>query len=119
MLCGQGLSLLSLGMSRTMPAAMISLVLVGGMAALQLSTCNTYLQTAAPPELRGRVVSIYVWIFQGLAPLGGFTAGWIAQKAGIPVAILGAGGLCLLAGLILAVVWMKRTWSGSRPEART
>jgi predicted MFS family arabinose efflux permease len=115
MLCGQGLSLLSLGLSRTMPTAMVSLTLVGGMAALQLSTCNTYLQTAAPPELRGRVVSIYVWVFQGLAPLGGFTAGWTAQKAGIPAAILGAGGLCLLAGLVLAAM---RTWSVSGLERR-
>ena len=99
MLCGQGLSLLGLGLSHAMPTAMLSLTLLGSMAAMQLSTCNAFLQTAAPPELRGRVVSIYVWIFQGLAPLGGFAAGWTAQHAGIPAAILGAGIICILAGL--------------------
>ncbi len=99
MLCGQGLSLLSLGMAHSMPVAMLSLTLLGSMVSMQLSTCNTYLQTTAPPELRGRVVSIYVWILQGLAPLGGFAAGWTAQHAGVPAAILGAGAICILAGL--------------------
>jgi predicted MFS family arabinose efflux permease len=108
MLCGQGLGLLGLGMSHTMPAAMLSLTFLGGMASMQLSTCNTYLQTSAPPDLRGRVVSIYVWIFQGLAPLGGFAAGWVAEHAGVPAAILGAGGLCLLAGLALGANWARR-----------
>ncbi len=107
MLFGQGLSLLSLGMSRTMPVAMVSLTLLGGMAAMQLSTCNTYLQTTAPPELRGRVVSIYVWIFQGLTPLGGFAAGWAAQHAGIPSAILGAGAICILAGLVFGSLYTR------------
>ena len=109
MLCGQGLSLLGLGMARTMPVTMIFLVLLGSMAAMQLSTCNTYLQTTAPPELRGRVVSIYVWIFQGLAPLGGFAAGWTAQHAGIPAAILGASAICTLAGLIFGMTLYTRS----------
>jgi predicted MFS family arabinose efflux permease len=99
MLCGQGASLVAVGMSHAMLPTMCSLTLLGSMAAMQLSTCNSYLQTAAPPELRGRVVSIYVWIFQGLAPLGGFAAGWTAQHAGIPAAITGSGGICILAGL--------------------
>ncbi len=99
MLCGQGASLLALGLSRTMPAAMLSLMLLGAMPSMQLSTCNSFLQTAAPPELRGRILSIYVWIFHGLAPLGGLAAGWAAQRAGIPTAILAAGGISILAGL--------------------
>lgn len=99
MLCGQGVSLLCLGLSHSMLQAMSALTLLGLVASLQLSTCNSFLQTAAPPGLRGRVMSIYVWIFQGLAPLGGLAAGWTAQHAGIPGAILAAGGICLLSGL--------------------
>ena len=109
MLFGQGLSLLSLGVSHTMPMAMVSLTLLGSMAAMQLSTCNTYLQTTAPPELRGRVVSIYVWIFQGFTFLGGLAAGWSAQHAGIPSAILGAGVICLLAGLAFGTTFYTRS----------
>jgi predicted MFS family arabinose efflux permease len=100
MLGGQGLSLLALSLATRTSLAMGALVFTGAMAAMQLSTCNTFLQTNAPPELRGRVVSLYVWIFQGLAPLGGLAAGWTAQHAGIPAAIRGAGVLCLLAGIL-------------------
>jgi MFS family permease len=109
MLCGQALALLGLGMAHTLPATMIALVLLGGMVAMQLSTCNTYLQTTAPPELRGRVVSIYVWIFQGLTPMGGLAAGWIAERAGIPAAILGASAICALAGLIFGMTLYTRS----------
>jgi len=48
-------------------------------------------------------VSMYVWLFQGLTPLGGFTAGWIANRAGIPPALLGAGGACLMGGMALGL----------------
>ncbi len=109
MLGGQGTILLGLGFSRSMPLAFCLLVVLGGLVAMQLSTCNTYLQTSSPPELRGRVVSIYVWIFQGLAPIGGFAAGWIAQQAGVPSAILGAGALCSLAGLVLGLALYTRS----------
>jgi MFS family permease len=74
---------------------------VGTMASVQLTTSNTYLQTSAPPALRGRVVSLYVWIFQGATPLGGFAAGWMAQRAGIPAAIVAAGLVCIMSGLFL------------------
>lgn len=102
MLCGQGLCLVSLSFSRTVPQAMLALTLAGYVGAMQLSTCNTYLQTQAPPELRGRIVSLYVWLLQGLTPVGGFAMGLAAQHAGIPTAILASGLACLLAGLWFA-----------------
>jgi len=109
MLGGQGLSLLALSMATRTPLALTALVFTGAMASMQLSTCNTFLQTTAPPELRGRVVSLYVWIFQGLAPIGGLAAGWTAQHAGIPAAIRGAGALCLLAGVLFGGLLYTRS----------
>lgn len=109
MLFGQGVALVALSGSRSLPLAMGALMFVGASAALQLSTSNTYLQTSAPPELRGRVVSIYVWIFQGLAPIGGFAAGWTAQRASIPFAILAAGLICCTAGMAFAVEFYTKS----------
>lgn len=106
-LLAMGLSLIGLGFARDLRLAVLCMTLVGSASALQLSTSNTFLQTASRPELRGRVVSLYVWIFQGLAPVGGFAAGWVAHHAGIPPAILGAGALCLLAGGALSLVPTK------------
>ena len=33
----------------------------------------------APDHLRGRVVSLYLWAFAGLAPIGGLLAGWLVR----------------------------------------
>jgi MFS family permease len=90
-------------MARTLPVAALCMLLVGSMSAVQLSTSNAFMQTSAPPELRGRVVSMYVWLFQGTNPMGGFTAGWLADRVGIPHTILLAGAACLAAGAALGV----------------
>lgn len=99
MLCGLGASLMGLSQARSLAMAVLCMTLVGSMASVQLSTSNAFLQTESPQEMRGRVVSLYVWIFQGLAPVGGFAAGWLAAWTGIPTAILWAGILCLGCGL--------------------
>jgi MFS family permease len=96
-----GISLLGIGLSHSLLSATLCLTLLGSMSAMQLSTSNTFLQTTAPPELRGRVVSMYVWLFQGMMPLGGFAAGWAADHLGISRAILISGVACASAGLVL------------------
>jgi MFS family permease len=103
MLGGMGICLMALGLARTLPLAVLCMTLIGSMSSAQMSTSNAYMQTAAPPELRGRVVSMYVWLFQGMNPLGGFTAGWLAERVGIPHTILLAGAACLAAGAALGV----------------
>jgi MFS family permease len=107
-LCGMGLSLVGLGLARNLPLAAFCMMCLGSMSAIQFSTSNAYLQTSAPPHLRGRVVSMYVWIFQGMTPLGGFGAGWLASQAGIPSTILASGAACLLAGVALGATAPKR-----------
>jgi len=102
-LCGMGLSLLGLGLARSLPLAAFCMMCLGSMSAIQFSTSNAYLQTSAPPHLRGRVVSMYVWIFQGMTPLGGFGAGWLASHFGVPPTILVSGAGCLVAGLALGI----------------
>jgi len=113
-LLGLGLSLLGLGVSKTLPVAVFVTTLVGAMSALQLSTSNAFLQTASHPELRGRVVSLYVWIFQGLTPVGGLAAGWVAQRFGLSATLAGAGLLCALAGPTLGLIKPGPETSGAR-----
>jgi MFS family permease len=114
-LCGLGLSLLGLGAARGLPLATACMMVIGFMSSIQFSTSNAYLQTTAPPGLRGRVVSMYVWIFQGLTPMGGFAAGWLASRIGIPPTIQAAGAVCLLSGLGLGAF---RSPSGAGPLRR-
>jgi MFS family permease len=100
MLCGLGISLIGLSQCRSVALAVVCMILIGIMASVQLSTSNAFLQTAAPLDMRGRVVSLYVWIFQGLAPIGGLASGWIADRFNIPAAILWAGIICLASGAV-------------------
>jgi hypothetical protein len=69
--------------------------MVGGSLALQLATTNGYLQARAPGELRGRVLSLYVWLFVGVSPLGGLVAGWAAETVGASLVVLVAGACCI------------------------
>lgn len=82
---------LLLGLSRS-PLAVFPLIAVVGLASMvMVNTINVTVQHSVPNELRGRVMSLYVTVFAGSAPLGGFFAGAIAEVWGAPAGfILGA-----------------------------
>lgn len=62
---------------------------------------NTMIQTAVPDALRGRVMGLYSFVFVGMAPLGAFQAGWVAEHFGAPVAV-GIGGVISAAAVGVA-----------------
>lgn len=98
---------LALGFVRS-PLLAFPLVFGIGLASmLMINTINVTIQNSVPDALRGRVMSLYVTVFAGTAPLGGLFAGAVAQGFGAPVAIsLGAG----LAVTVLALVaWRLRS----------
>jgi len=72
---------------------------------------NTMLQTLVPDELRGRVMAFYAFVFVGMAPLGAFQAGLIAEHTGAPIAIALGGVGCLIAVALAAwqVPALRRT----------
>ena len=71
---GAGVRLVGLGLARSLAGRGVMVVL-GLVVAVQMSTTNGFLQTTAPPRLRGRVVALYTWLFAGLAPVGGLPGG--------------------------------------------
>ena len=95
-----GLGLIALACTRSLALAAAWMVMIGLGVAIQLSTTNGFLQTTAPPHMRGRVVSLYIWLFSGLAPVGGFVAGWAAEHAGAPWTAAGAGAACVLSAAL-------------------
>jgi len=95
-----GVGLVALAASRRLPVAALCLVVVGLAVATQLATTNALLQTAAPPELRGRVMSLYMWLFVGASPLGGLAAGWLAGRVGAPATAALAGAGCIVSALV-------------------
>jgi MFS family permease len=78
------------------PAAVL-LFMTGGCFSLWTSNANSILQLGSPDRLRGRVVSIYLWAFVGLAPIGSLFAGWLCEVGGtsLSFAVAGATGLVM------------------------
>jgi len=76
-------------------AAALVLVVVGFAFSLYASQSNAALQLTVPDRLRGRVLSLYGYVFFGTAPLGGLLVGWLAQVGGTMLAfvVAGAAGL--------------------------
>lgn len=78
-----------------------TIVVVGLSSMLMVNTINVTVQNGVPDELRGRVMSLYVTVFAGSAPLGGLMAAGLAQLFGAAIAFLVGG---VLSALILALV---------------
>ncbi len=98
-----GLAVALLAAASHLAVALILLVAAGLSLALNAIMTNTLLQTEAPDHLRGQVMGFYSFIVVGMAPFGSFQAGWIAEHAGTPTALLIGGGLCtVVAG---AIAW--------------
>jgi MFS family permease len=55
---------------------------------LMINTINATVQANVTDALRGRVMSFYVTVFAGSAPLGGLFAGFVAEGWGTPAAFL-------------------------------
>ena len=56
-------------------------------------------------------MSLYLFAFAGLAPIGGLVAGWLAEQGGTPLAF----GVAGVSGL-LAVAWAAHELLGQRLE---
>jgi MFS family permease len=88
---GFGVFELLLAPQHSVVGAAILLALVGVCFTLYTANSNSTLQMAVPDQLRGRVMSLYAYVFFGTAPLGGLLAGWLADRGGTQLAFLVAG----------------------------
>lgn len=88
--------LMGIGFVATPWQAIALVALLGWGSVTQLATMNTLVQTQVPNDLRGRVVSIYLWALQGIAPVGSLLIGWMTQTWTLPLTALVCGSICLL-----------------------
>ncbi|EFG08390.1 Integral membrane efflux protein [Streptomyces clavuligerus] len=82
------------------------MVLVGMVGLTVNVTANSSVQTATDPAVRGRVMSLFMMVFVGGAPLGGPLFGWLTDAYGPRVSLAAGGVISFLAaaavGLLLA-----------------
>ncbi|WP_394433050.1 MFS transporter [Streptomyces sp. SGAir0957] len=82
------------------------IVLLGILGLTVNVTANSTVQMGTDPEMRGRVMSLFMMVFTGGTPLGGPLFGWLADQYGVRVSFMLGGVICGAAavgvGLMLA-----------------
>jgi MFS family permease len=71
---------------------------------------NAAIQLASPDHIRGRVLGLYYYAWNGLAPLGALIVGWMCDRGGteLAFAVGGISGLVMTALGALAIKRPKR-----------
>lgn len=106
---GAGLVVLAFGLGfvRAPLIAVPVVIGIGFASMLMTNTVNVTIQNSVPDALRGRVMSLYVTVFAGSAPIGGLFAGALAEAWGAAAAF--SIGAALASVVLLLVAWRLRS----------
>lgn len=81
-----------------------------GFASLTMMTAaNSTIQITTDPQMRGRVMALYMMVFLGATPIGSPIVGWIAEAWG-PRWSIGIGSITAIIVSIGAAIWTRRNW---------
>jgi len=94
------------------------LFLVGAGFTAWSANSNASMQLAAPDHLRGRIIGLYFYAFNGTGALAGIMTGWLCAVGGTELAFLFSGivGLVAIVGAALALGWTPRLTTRRRAE---
>ncbi|WP_049559888.1 MFS transporter [Nonomuraea sp. SBT364] len=107
---GFGLFQVASGLAPVYPVY-LALLVPTGIALITINTAaNASVQLATSPEMRGRVMGIYMLVFTGGAPLGAPLIGWLSDLAGPRAGVMLSGTLVLV-GTGLAVLATRLIWT--------
>ncbi|OWP63142.1 MFS transporter [Hymenobacter amundsenii] len=95
---GAGLLLLAYTTWYALALVFLAVAAFGMMS--QMTINLTLLQTSVRPDLRGRVISIYVLVFTAGLPLGSLLVGAVSHQIGVQPTVLAEGVLALGIGLL-------------------
>lgn len=109
-----GLSQLVAALMPTLTLFMVMLVVVGLMTLLFLTSAATAVQLEAGPEIRGRVMALYLPLLLGGHALGGLLAGWLTEQFGVRTGLVATGGLGMLSALVIGLLlWRQGRRAGA------
>ena len=95
-----GVGLISFSLSHVLWLSFSLLLLTGFGMMVHMASSNTILQTMVDDDKRGRVMSLYVMAFTGMAPFGSLAGGSLAGRIGAPDTLIIGGALCILGSFI-------------------
>ena len=110
---GFGVCELALAPLRSVAAAAAVLFVAGVFFTVYTAASGTKIQLDTPDHLRGRVLGVYYYAWNGLAPLGGLAVGWMCAAGGTTLAFSVAG----CAGIVAAMLGALRVQTTHRMAA--
>lgn len=87
---------------------MVTLVAIGATCLTYLTASNTLVQTSVDPDMRGRVLSLYVLILLGAQAVSGLAIGWVCENLGAQAGLAACAVGPLVGSVILAIVLARR-----------
>lgn len=91
------------------------IITVGGWGMVSyLAAANTFIQVSVPDELRGRVMSVYSFVFLGLVPVGNAIMGVTADILGTRNAVAAGGVICILSSAFFARRYLPSYFRSNR-----
>jgi MFS family permease len=114
-----GVALLVAAATPTRLAFEVALIPLGMLAVFFGSTANGHMQIWSAPELRGRVMAIYMLLTLGTTVAGGPFVGWVCQRWTPRTGLAVAGLATLSAATILAIPLRARLRDDARVISRS
>ncbi|NDU74903.1 MFS transporter [Actinomadura sp. DSM 109109] len=95
----------------------LALLVPTGIAMMTITTAaNATVQLGVAPEMRGRVMALYMLVFLGTNPLGAPAVGWLAEHFGARASLVLGGLISVVAALAVGALALR--WgSGGRERA--
>jgi MFS family permease len=109
-----GLLETAVALPRSIPLTLAVIACTGFFMSSFSAAANTRMQLSSPPELRGRVMSVYSMVFIGTTPIGNLIVGAVASTAGVRWSFVVSGLPCFASALFALYLW--RRW-GARANA--
>jgi MFS family permease len=99
---------LATALAPSAPVALVLLVGVGAASVMLMARGNATLQLAADPQMRGRVMALWLVAFLGTTPIGGPAVGWVSSTFGARWGLVVGAVACFVAAALGAWVLARR-----------
>jgi MFS family permease len=101
-------ALLAFSISRVFWISLVVIMFGGWGMVSYLALANSFIQMSVPDELRGRVMSVYSFVFLGTVPIGNAIMGSVADRIGTTNAVTVGGIICMVGAVFFARKYGKR-----------
>jgi MFS family permease len=86
----------------------LALIPVGVAVMTFMNTANGTVQLGTAPEMRGRVMALYMLVFLGGNPIGGPMTGWLAAEFGGRSPFIVGGVIAAVSAIVCGIVLARR-----------